>query len=151
VLAMVPPSYAGQDVMIDLFDVGDATEPGVFRLVAGGKTTSGGSATKSCSYVPPNTARNSENLPNLASATTLSNCTLSGVWSSNGYDSKVVPIIWHVPSDYTCNPDSTALATNCYLRLNVQYSGVKWVDDATTWTLHAPGSPLHLIRNPTTP
>jgi hypothetical protein len=122
-LAQIPSAYAGQDVHLQLFDVGDATEPGTFYL-----STPAGAGT-SCSYTPA-TSRSYVNLPG---------CRITGVSAASGWNGKIIDVLLHVSPSYACT-------TNCWLVMNVEYPSGAQVDDATTWSISNPGMPIRLVK-----
>lgn len=131
-ITKVPQSFAGSDVEIDFFDIGDASDPGSLKLVS--SSTASGGPTQSCSYTP---------LDDPANFHPLANCTLNDVYSQNGYDGRKLKLIWHVPKDYACGDLTTG---SCYLFLSMTFPGGN--EDHTTWSLVGDGGPVRLIPNP---
>lgn len=138
-IATVPPSYAGQDVTLQLFDLGDASQPGTLSVIASGTTASGGSPVAQCGYIPPASNQQQE----------LPNCTLPDVEDDKGFNGQLFSIIWHVPSDYQCDVTGVDSTANCYVFLKLAYPDGTDVHDRTTWTASGDANPLRLVPTPT--
>jgi hypothetical protein len=139
-IASIPPSYAGQDVSLELFDLGDASDPGTLSVIASGRTASGASPTASCDYIPPHSK----------TAQPLTNCTLPNVSQDTGYQGQAFSIVWHVPSDYACDLTGADPAANCFVFLKLAYPEGTEVHDRTTWSASGDTKPLRLVPTPKT-
>jgi hypothetical protein len=137
-IASVPPSYAGQTVKFQLFDLGDASEAATLSLIANGTTANGASPTANCTYTPPQ-SNTSQALPN---------CTLTGVQHDAGFNGQVFTLTWQVPSDYTCDATGATPGQDCFLFLQLAYPDGSKVTDRTTWSASGSSTPIRLVNRP---
>jgi hypothetical protein len=140
-IASIPPSYAGQDVSLELFDLGDASDAGTLTVIASGRTTSGVSPVARCDYVPPH-SKQVQPLPN---------CSVPNVSQNTGFQGQAFSIIWHVPSDYECDITGADPTANCFVFLKLAYPEGTEVHDRTTWSASGDTKPLRLIPTPKSP
>lgn len=135
-MAQVPEAYGGTPIELQLFDIGDSTGRGSMRLLLDG--ASGG------------TCEISGHPATLGGPgwTPMPNCQIYPMFDTlnyptydgSGWNGKVVTIRFTPPAPLNCRRDS------CMLRMDVKYDDGIQVDDASTWSINAPGQPLHLIK-----
>ena len=70
-----------------------------------------------------------------------SNCSVSGVSSSNGFNGKIDEFRIPIPSTYQCDDAS---ASGCWLKINLSFGGD--VEDTTTWSAQLLGDPVRLTQ-----
>lgn len=126
-LVRVIPAAASKTLIVTFFDVGDASGAGTIKVLK-----------------PLDS-----NLPDdLAGCTgsgvrtgALTNCQLTNVSSSSGFNGKTQTVRVPIPATYTC--ESTKRG-GCWFRLTVSFpSGVT---DTTTWSARVEGDPVRLIE-----
>ena len=126
-LVRVIPAAASKNLLIDFYDVGDATNPGTITVL------------------PPLDSNMSSPIPACTGAGVkngaLSGCKLTGVSSGSGWNGKAQTIKVPIPNTYTCN---SGLAGGCWFRLQVSFPG--GVSDTTTWGARVEGDPIRLIE-----
>jgi hypothetical protein len=126
-LVRVIPAAASKTLIIQFFDVGDASSPGSIKVL------------------PPIDS----NLPTPVVGCVgsgvrtgnLANCELTNVSSSSGWNGQAQTIRVPIPTTYTCT--STA-SGGCWFRLQVTFPG--GVSDTTTWSARVEGDPIRLIE-----
>ena len=124
-LTQVSPAAAGQVLNVNLFDVGDSTQPGTITIKP--PTDSNVSAFSGCVGSGPV----SGNLSNCS--LTASNATHNGKWQQVS-----VPI----PTGYACNSTSV---TGCWITLSYNY-GSGQPSDTTSWTANLEGTPVRITQ-----
>jgi Flp pilus assembly protein TadG len=133
-LARLLPGDAGLTLSVDLFDIGDASSTGTLTIV------------------PPPDGKNGTKTLTLSGCTIQvgsghsfvatngsTGCQETGV-NSGDYNGKWVEIDVPIPGGYTC---TTTVATNCWFKINYQFSGS--IDDSTSWTASLGGDPVRIV------
>lgn len=134
-LARLLPGTPGRTLVLDLFDIGDATSPGTLQILP--PSDSGLPAFSGCTYTPP--PGNSTGPP-WGTATAISNCTITNVSSNTGYQGQWIEVKVPIPSTYTCSVGSTQ---GCWVLIS--YSFPSGIADTTSWTAHIDGAPVRLV------
>ena len=123
-LARVEQRYAGKDLIIELWDVGDIVGGNPPDDNAWLKVVDGNGATVTCAWEATNGDAN------------------SGLCSINAsdirYDDELVTIVIEVPDNYTCTGD------RCWWRIIYDIAGQ--VKETTTWTAYIDGSPIRIVE-----
>jgi hypothetical protein len=70
------------------------------------------------------------------------NCSVSGVQSSNGFDGRWITVLIPIPDTYTCN---SASETGCWVTVRPDFTGGS-PSDTTTWSASMIGSPVRLVE-----
>ena len=138
-LARVPEGAPGRTLIVNFFDVGDASQPGTLTVLPPSDSNVGASFS-GCSYTAP--PGNSTGPPWGTFSSTSSSCSISGVQTPlfNGqWITYQVPI----PSNYTCNYTDPS---GCWARVNFQFPNLTSVQDTTTWTAQIAGDPVRLVE-----
>ena len=125
-LVRVVPAAATKTLDFEFFDGGDAASGGSFQILPPTET--------------PITLTGCQGTGVVTGS--LSNCKLTGVSSSAGYNGKSQHIRVPIPATYTCN---WASAGGCWFRITVNF-GTASVHDTTTWTARIDGDPVRLIK-----
>lgn len=128
-LIRVLPGAGGKTMLFTFFDLGDADKSGTVTVQ---KPTD--------SNLPANLSGCSASGYKVFSS--LTNCSLSGLSSSAGWNGKTETIAVPIPSSYTCTSTS---AGGCWFRVQVSFSGGH-VTDTTTWTANITGDPVRLVE-----
>ncbi|MGB7982307.1 MAG: TadE/TadG family type IV pilus assembly protein [Candidatus Nanopelagicales bacterium] len=130
-LARVASGNAGNLLKITFFDTGDASGEAVIAIKnPAGNAPSGCKATGEVRTSPTG---------DFDEAT----CTLSRVYSGNGYNGKIQRIEVPIPDTYTCND---ADPTACWYRLKFTYPPGVTANDTTTWSASLDGDPVRLVK-----
>jgi hypothetical protein len=125
-LAKVEERYAGKNVVIELWDVGDITGPGSDSF----SIKTGAGVIPDCDWVATSTTPPSN-------ATIGSGpCTINA--SSKKFNNELITITIPLAEDYTCTGDE------CWFRIRYDYTGL--VKDTTTWTAYISGNPIQLVE-----
>lgn len=127
-LVRVVPAAATKSLIIELFDVGDATNAGTITVL---KPTD-------------------SNLPDPVQGCVgsgvrtgaLSGCAIDNVSSSAGFNGKTQVIRVPIPATYTCN---VGQAGGCWFRVRFAFPGAV-PSDTTTWSAQVSGDPVRLIE-----
>jgi hypothetical protein len=127
-LARVPSGAKGQMLNVNLFDVGDSSAAGKIQVVP--PPNSGVTTFTNCTGTGPFTGA-------------LSNCQLTNVQSSTGYNGKWQTISVQIPSTYVCD-DADPQA--CWVRLKYEYGSGNQPSDTTSWTASIEGDPVRLVE-----
>ncbi len=125
-LVRVVPAAASKTLDFEFFDAGDAASGGTIRVLPPTET--------------PITLTGCRGVGKVNGA--LSNCQVTGVSSSGGWNGKSQHIKVPIPPTYTCNATS---AGGCWFRLQVSF-GAAEVHDTTTWGARIEGDPVRLIK-----
>jgi Flp pilus assembly protein TadG len=129
-MARVRPYDAGRTLRINLYDMGEASQPGSLQIlppVEFASTFSG------CSITRDDGAALSVNA---------GICQLNNV-SSSSYNGRLLTIDVPIPSNYTCNENQP---TGCWIRIRAYYPSGSGVTDATTWTAAILGNPIRIVE-----
>lgn len=132
-LAKVEPKYAGQDLTVEFFDVGDfgnsTSQPGDDVTISAGNGD-----TLSCSWVEEDLDGDT----NATGSTCSFDMTLGG--QDNRWDNRVIKFTIPIPDSYTCSGDA------CWFRVTFDYSGPGNVRDVSTWTAYISGNPIRIVE-----
>ena len=126
-LIRVLPGAAGKNLAFKFFDVGDAASSGTMKVLLPTETT--GVTLQNC------TGSGKYN-------GALSNCQVTGIRNSSGWNGQAQIINVPIPTGYTCNFDESG---GCWFRVQVSF-GSGSVTDATTWTANVTGDPVRLVE-----
>ena len=140
-LTRIPPGEAGKTLVLNFFDVGDASLAGDIQVLPPPDSNVTGGVFTSCKYTA--VAGNSTGPPWGTFTSTGSNCTVTGVSSGAGYNAQWVAFEIPIPNNYTC---SSSTATGCWVRLRFKYSAGASVQDTTTWSAYVLGEPVRIIE-----
>ena len=125
-LARIGSDSAGRNLIVDLFDVGDA-EGGAGTITIDRPSDATGSALSNCTEV-------------LSEATsTLPTCKLTNVQSST-YNGKLAVVEVPIPTNYTCADTNPG---GCWFKVTFSFPGA--VTDASTWGASLDGQPVRLV------
>jgi hypothetical protein len=125
-LARVPSGAAGMSLSVNLFDVGDSTDPGDIQIIK--PPDAAGDSFTDCTGTGPR-------------GPTLSNCKF-GVTSSS-HQGKWQTVVVQIPSNYSCADTDP---TKCWVRLKYPYGASANPHDQTTWTASIQGDPVRLVE-----
>ena len=126
-LARVEERYAGKDLVIELWDVGDITGgqgSDEFSILDGADDI------PECDWVATSTTPPAN--PTSGSGA----CTINA--SDKKFNNELITISVQIPDDYTCSGDE------CWFRIEYDYVGL--VKDTTTWTASINGNPIRLVE-----
>jgi hypothetical protein len=126
-LVRVIPAAASKNLLIDFYDVGDASDAGTITVLP----------PLDSNMVTPITGCTGGGVKSGA----LSGCKLTGVSSGSGWNGKAQTIKVPIPNTYTCNSTQPG---GCWFRLQVSFPG--GVSDTTTWGARVEGDPIRLIE-----
>lgn len=129
-LARVLPTDAGRTLRINLFDMGEGSQPGTLQILPPAEYAS---TFSNCSISRDDNASLSVNR---------STCTLSNV-SSSSYNGRLLTIDVPIPKTYTCD---TSQVTGCWIKIKAIYPSGATVTDATTWSAAILGSPIRIVE-----
>lgn len=130
-IARVLPGGRNRELQIELFDMGDANNPGTLRILP--PADANRSSFSGCSFVRSDGAA-------LAGAEP-STCSLAGVHGSQGFNGRAIVARVPIPTDYDCDATSTS---GCWVRVQAIFAGP--VADTTTWSAVMNGDPVRLIQ-----
>ncbi len=146
-LARVPSAAAGHTLVLDFFDIGDASSTGTLQVIpppdsnVGSQSSncqwSGNSSTGALGF-----AANSPSAP-WGPLTPLTNCLITGINSGGGtvWNGQWSTVTIPIPSNYTCK-DADPLG--CWLKINYLFKG--GVNDTTSWNAYLLGDPVRLTK-----
>lgn len=134
-MARVLPADKGRTLRINLFDMGEGSQPGTLQILPPADYTSmtGKTAFSGCSISRDNGG---------SLSVSPSTCTLSNV-SSSSFNGRLLTIDVPIPADYTCNP---AVVTGCWIKIKAAYPVGASVTDATTWSAAILGNPIRIVE-----
>jgi Flp pilus assembly protein TadG len=138
-LARVLPGAPGRTLLVNFFDVGDASQPGTLT-VQPPPDSNVGSSFSGCTYTAP--PGNSTGPPWGSFSNTKSGCAISGVQTPL-FNGQWVTYQVPIPANYTCDYTD---ATGCWTRVNFQFPNLTSVQDTTTWTAQIAGDPVRLVQ-----
>jgi len=138
-LARVPEGAPGRTLVINFFDVGDASQPGTLTVLPP-PDSNVGSSFSNCTYTAP--PGNSTGPPWGTVSNTNSGCSISGVQTPL-FNGQWVTYQVPIPSNYTCN---YADPNGCWTRVNFQFPNLTSVQDTTTWSAQIRGDPVRLVE-----
>jgi Flp pilus assembly protein TadG len=137
-LTRVQPGEAGKTLVLNFFDIGDASKPGTLTVIPPpDSNVTGGFA--GCTYTPP--PGNSTGPPWGTFSATSSGCAVTVTQAS--YNGQWVTFEIPIPNNYTCN---AADPLGCWIRLSVVFPAGTSVQDTTTWAAYILGEPVRLIQ-----
>ena len=138
-LARVLPGAAGRSLLVNFFDVGDASQPGKLTVLPPSDSNVGANFS-SCQYTAP--PGNSTGPPWGSFSNTGSGCAISGVQTPL-FNGQWVTYKVPIPSNYTCNYNDPL---GCWTKINFQFPNLTSVQDTTTWSAQIQGDPVRLIE-----
>ena len=127
-LAEVDPIHAGKDLVISLWDPGDASGNHSMRVRP--PATVNGGAPYPCEWTSTNGSY---------PGGTLSSCDIPT--SSSRFNNHLVVIRISIPADYTCTPGGLP---GCWWRIDYNYPST--TNDTTTWSARIEGNPVKLVE-----
>ncbi len=133
-LARLRTSASGHDLELNLFDIGDASQPvGLTVLPPSDARVNGNSISSfaNCEYTRPGNT-------SLYFSTT--NCGISGMTSST-HNGKLVKVKIPIPPGYSCNDNDP---NACWTRIRLSYASGQ-VNDTTSWQVRLAGQPVRLV------
>jgi hypothetical protein len=134
-LARLLPGSDGRTLVLDLFDIGDASDPGTLKIVP--PSDSGLTNFANCTYTP---VPGNSTGPPWGAATPITNCQINNVSSNTGYQGQWIEVRVPIPSGYTCRINDP---TGCWVL--IQYQFPTGISDTTSWTAHIDGEPVRLV------
>lgn len=146
-LARVPPAAAGHTLVLNFFDIGDASSPGTLQVVPPAEVVGTFSG---CTWTgAPGFSRNTAKAPwGNDVKTPGSDCTITGVNvpDNTNWDGQWITVKVPIPTSYTCReklPNGQDNPQGCFLRINYQFSG--GLQDTTSWNAYLLGDPVRLV------
>jgi Flp pilus assembly protein TadG len=128
-LVRVIPAAASKTLVFGFFDVGEAASGGTMQVL------------------PPADSNMSSNISNCTGSGkvngTLTDCKITGISSSGGWNGRSQFIRVPIPNNYTCN---TTTPGGCWFRIGVNFGAGNVVNDSTTWSAKIEGEPIRLIE-----
>lgn len=141
-LTRLLPGEAGKTLVLQFFDTGDASTAGEIQVLPPPDSNVTGGTFTSCRYTAP--PGNSTGPPwGTLTATSTSQCKITGVSTSNGFNGQWVTYEVPIPSTYDCND---TIATGCWTRLRFNFPSQTSVQDTTSWIAYVLGEPVRLIQ-----
>ncbi len=138
-LARVLPGAAGRSLLVNFFDVGDASQPGTLTVLPPSDSNVGANF-GSCQYTAP--PGNSAGPPWGTFSNTGAGCAISGVQTPL-FNGQWVTYKIPIPSNYTCNYNDPL---GCWTKINFSFPNLTSVQDTTTWSAQIQGDPVRLIE-----
>jgi hypothetical protein len=127
-LAEVDPIHAGKDLVISLWDPGDASGNHSMRVRP--PSTVNGGTPYPCEWTSTNGSY---------PGGTLGSCDIPT--SSSRFNNHLVVIRISIPADYTCTPGGLP---GCWWRIDYNYPST--TNDTTTWSARIEGNPVKLVE-----
>lgn len=132
-LARVLPGSDNRLLRVVLWDMGDAASAGTLQI----KPPPEWEAT----HGPFTGCRFTRIEPSAEVPVASSDCRITGVSSSAGYNGAIVEIEVPIPTGYTCDTSSIA---GCWVKVIASFPG--GVQDTTTWSANMVGDPVRLVE-----
>ena len=139
-LTRVPSGHAGHRLVLQFFDVGDASQAGDISVLPPTDSNVAGGLFSSCQYTAPPGASNGPPWGTLVN--TASGCKITNVSSSN-FNGQWITLQVEIPDTYSCN-DGDPLG--CWTQLRFTYPASTNVNDTTTWAAFLLGDPVRLVE-----
>jgi hypothetical protein len=130
--ARVLPGGIGRTLQLELFDMGDSNNAGTLYIQPSADANISGFT--GCVFTRSSGGAMAGANP--------SNCSVSGVQSSSGFDGRWITVLIPIPDTYTCN---SALESGCWVTVRPDFSGGS-PTDTTTWSASMRGSPVRLVE-----
>lgn len=141
-LARVPTAAAGHTLVLNFFDIGDASSPGTLQ-VAPPSDSNAGSTFSGCRWTgAPGKAFNSTVGP-WGPFGDLLNCMITGINVPNNtnWQGQWITVTIPMPANYKCSDDDPK---GCWVKINYNFSGS--VTDTTSWNAYLIGDPVRLVK-----
>ncbi len=128
-LVRVIPAAATKTLLLNFYDVGDASQPGTIKILP-----------------PPDS-----NLPGTISGCVgsgvfngpMTGCQLTNVSSGAGYNGRTQTVKIPIPNTYTCRSTNVG---GCWFQVQFSFPSSGVPSDTTTWTATISGDPVRLIK-----
>ena len=132
-LARVASGNAGSVMTVEFFDTGDASDVASIAIVDpdGNKPAGCRAAGDVVPGVRPVSDLNT------------TNCTLTNVRNSNGYNGRIQRVEVPIPEDYACDDENIA---DCWYKVDFTYGSGVIANDTTTWSVSLDGDPVRLVK-----
>jgi len=137
-LTRVRDGEAGKTLVLNFFDIGDASQPGTLTVIPPSDSNISGGF-PGCTYTAP--PGNSSGPPWGTFSATGSGCAVTVTQSS--FNGQWVTFEIPIPTTYTCN-NSDPLG--CWTKLSVVFPQGTNVTDTTTWSAYILGAPVRIIK-----
>ena len=144
-LARVPTAAAGHTLVLNFFDIGDASSTGTLQVVPP-TDSSVGATFQNCQW----TGNSSTGALGYSDSTPtdpwgplspIDSCLITGVNGGGTWNGQWSTVKVPIPSTYTCN-DGAPLG--CWLKINYLFAG--GVSDTTSWNAFLLGDPVRLTQ-----
>jgi len=146
-LARVPTAAAGHTLVLNFYDIGDASSTGSLQVVPPPDSNvganfancqwTGNSSTGALGY-----AANTPSAP-WGPLSPIPNCEIDGVNGGGGtiWNAQWSTVTVPIPNNYTCNDSDPQ---GCWLKINYLFAG--GVNDTTSWNAYLLGDPVRLVQ-----
>ena len=144
-LARVPSAAAGHTLVLNFFDIGDASSQGSLQVIPPpdsnvGATFSGCQWTGNSSTGALGYASNTQMNP-WGPLSPISSCLITGVNGGGTWNGQWSTVTVPIPSGYTCQDSDSQ---GCWLRINYLFAG--GLTDTTSWNAYLLGDPVRLVQ-----
>jgi hypothetical protein len=139
-LTRVLPGSAGRTLVLNFFDIGDASSVGTLRVMPPTDSNVAGGLFGGCTWVPP--PGNSTGPP-WGPFVGITGCLIDHV-NQSGYPSfngQWIQVRISIPDDYTCNATDPK---GCWVTINYLFAG--GIADTTSWAANLEGDRVRLIK-----
>jgi Flp pilus assembly protein TadG len=143
-LARVPTAAAGHTLVLNFFDIGDASSTGQLQIVP--PTDSNvGAAFSACQWTGNSSTGALGYANNTATApwgplAPIPDCLISGVNGTGTWNAQWSTVTIPIPNNYTCKDSDPQ---GCWLKINYLFAG--GVNDTTAWNAYLLGDPVRLV------
>ncbi len=146
-LTRVPTAAAGHTLVLNFFDIGDASSEGTLTMVPPSDSNLG-SSFSNCKWTGTSGqgalgyANNTKSAPWGPGDNPIPNCTITGVnHSGTTWNGQWSTVTIPIPGNYTCTDGDPQ---GCWVKINYQFAG--GVQDTTSWNAYLLGDPVRLIK-----
>lgn len=138
-LAKILPVYAGTELIVSLFDAGDASGSADLRF-------QGSLAGVDCEYRVRGGADGNTLLLDWHADDTPGSAPCYLDTSGQRFNNKWVDFRFPIPAAYTCDPSlGSGGANSCWTDVDYNFFGATSVTERTTWSARINGQPVHLL------
>ena len=123
-LAKVVPAHAGQDLIIELFDIGDISGGGAGDTIT---IVDGSGAIPTCSWSSDDGESGGPGP-----------CAISA--PDKRFNGELLTITVPIPNTYTCS------GNGCWYRFRYDYDPTSVVNDGSTWAVYVDGNPIRIVE-----
>jgi hypothetical protein len=139
-LARIPSAAAGHTLVLNFYDIGDASSPGTLKVVPPPDSNVGPSF-PGCKWTGSSGSALNTPLQPWGTPGDLPSCLITGVNAGGVWNGQWITVTIPMAANYSCNDGDP---NGCWVKIDYNFQG--GVDDTTSWNAFLLGDPVRLTQ-----